>query len=951
MKKNAPYYSLLRFYVVTLIVMTTLCYVLLFFQLKAHQQKTSLALFHDITDDLAHQLDELNSDDIHDVAFSHADNKGLTYRLMLITPDDQTLIHTHHHPKQKDEPLFVLPYWQPTENQKNSYDIDSQELIGWMNLSDGYQAYVQILHPPMAFNWQNPMYWLPILLALLLFLICMMLLLTYKSAWRQIINYANTFPTKLNDPYTLLNEPEIGIGQEFRRLTHSLNRINQQLHLGYRRLHAVNKRLHRLTDHSPLPLLMIGRGGQITFFNRRFEQAFMTAFQEDVSYYLTDFLTGKDKLTQHHLTQLGELKTNQTFMVSSLDNNQDYLLSIQPILGNQSQVQGFYALLTEITSFTTELKEIDIKIGQQADKLVEFNQLWSVLGHELRTPLSGMIGLLELMSTDNFNSEQHDTYQTLNQTSQSMLGMLNDMLDAAKMEAGKLQVVIERVDIFELCHQVMDLMASNARQQGIELLIHFESDCPRYLDTDVGRLRQSLMNLIGNAIKFTQEGYVGLEVNLMRGGDGSFREMSKEAGHPTLSRKHSGWLCFSVKDTGIGISEADKSKLFSHFNQANDSISRQFGGTGLGLAISNNFAQFLGGFIHVDSVLGQGSEFSLCLPYDVGESAQIYDFKTDFSHFYLFAFCYQEFSAKALRTLCEVLGIHSVIQTEINQSCIESIGTTDLQDKTPIILMDNELYTHHNIPELIEFFPFVDEATKLLFSMSPEADLPPERLLKFDGYLSKPLNINDLLAQITHLSQEDIGQKGTSFVEQAYFEFMQSIELKGLNHNNESSLEKLPLLTHITFTKAHDQYSILNAPYSKHYIKYHLQNPEVGNNSLNHHLILVAEDNPVNQKVVSKLLQKMGYPYLIANHGEEALSLLSIHNVDLILMDCRMPVMDGFETTKRIRSSQNSLPIVALTAGDTDADRKACLDAGMNAFLSKPIKKDALEAILAKFMI
>ncbi len=966
MTKQPPKYSLLHFLIFSLSIVTALSYLIIFINLNAQRIKESEngfnSIYHNVSEHIGHG--NLN---LKEIMTTHRNLENVSYRLMVITPSGQPFIHTHRREDQLESSFFTLPFWSYPEGVTKAYNTDQKELLGWAVLPDNYQLYVQIIHPPMPIDWTHPSYWLPILTALILMIWGFYLNLVHRLAWQYLIDYTNAFPTRLNEPYKPLHHKALASNQDFQRQANSLNRINQQLHHLFRRNQTLKKRLNRITDYSPLPMLMINRKGSITYFNQRFEQVFMAVFQDEVSYHVTDFLMGKDKTTQQVLTNLSELRVSRTLNVASLQNNTDYLLHLFPWTGKQGQIQGFCAQLTNVDRLTTELKDIHIKLQQQADRLVEFDMLWSVLGHELRTPLSGMIGLIDLMDTDNFSADQLETYTTLEQTGQTMLTMLNDMLDVAKMDAGKLQVVIERTDILTLCYQVADLMSSNARNHHIELLVYFAPQCPRYIDTDSGRIRQALMNLLGNAIKFTHTGYVALLVSKLDRNSDTLRQLANETNHMSEQKIQDDWLCLTVKDTGIGISAEDKTKLFTHFSQANESISRQFGGTGLGLAISNNFAQMLGGFIHVTSVIGEGSEFSLYLPLKHMTYQPVYQFNADLTGICLIAFTSQQLSTDALNVLADYLGFACLVYTGVHDKNLTKIAKLNLDNFTTILLVEEELYDSYDLAPVLTL-PKLASAPKILLSMQPENGISPNRAEPYNAFLTKPLMVNHLIKQLIKLSNindewSDNERRYTSKTQKLFNAFMTDLHqpadkthpaIQGSSYaedapgdrdleDSTSNLNASLLLIHDRVPTDTDKSSKAIDPKSKA----EQLATEKGS------LILVAEDNAINQKVACKVLLQLGYRSVTADNGEQVLAILKEQGDDigLILMDCRMPILNGFETTKLLRAAKNTIPIIALTANDTDADREECLAAGMNGFLSKPIKKDKLTSILERFML
>lgn len=1052
MNKHSSIQRLFYFYIFSLGMLLTLYYLLAYASLIEQKKQITTTTFTRLVHEMQGQtnITQSNIKDILKKQFL----SDTSYQMMLMSPSGQTYIYDFYRDDYQHSKSIVLPQITPI-NGSNQYRVDSKKLLGWIDLDNGYQLYVNLYHSPIPIQWTSYRYWLPLLITFALFIVGLILSLKRRNEWEQLMDYTESLSLYSKEIYSPPPFNEKKVSKEFLRLGHTLSRINYQLHKNHRRTQLLSHRLARLVDHAPLPMIMIKRHGQISFFNRRFEQVFSTSYNRKINYSLTDFFSGADKVTHQLLTKLASQRVSRTLVVNGLEDNSLYQLHIMPWFGEHGQIHGFTAILNNITAFSEQIEQANHQLSLQQSRLADFDQLWSVMGHELRTPLSGMIGMLELLNSDNFNAEQSETLTTLEDTSQAMLSMLNGMLDMAKMDAGKLKVEVEPVDLLTLCQQICELMAGNARRKGIELYYFFDPQCPRYLTTDEGRLRQILMNLIGNAIKFTQTGYVALIIEPISTNDPRYIPPNKannkgdraisshstsQANHPlnaqtelieqqafahqvldgqmSDSKSATGslttppkvenhslaqWLCFSVKDTGIGIEEDEQSKLFSYFNQANDAISRQFGGTGLGLAISNNFAQLLGGFIHLESIPDEGSTFSICLPRHEPSYQPVYSYNTPLSTVCLIAFVEQEIVAHYLYKLCNHLLLPMIVRTTIDSSIITTLNhqlrLAKQNELTPIMLIDYEWYRNidHHLLEGLEGY---QELPKILLSMMPERGISSQILDEFDGYLDKPLEVGHLISELSRLSQpnwQSHSQKqGISNVQASFNQFLEALapEVNPLSSSSEAQaisthLSASSLSTHkpnhlwaaqqLAFAPTLDNLASRDWYYiakQKTPLKTGLpllNEPALNGLNLNEltsneldpprqsgqlfeskpPLILVAEDNPINQKVACKILEKLGYRSMVANNGAEAIELLQQHRTDisLILMDCRMPIIDGLTATQKIRANYDSIPIIALTANDTDEDRNACLRAGMDSFLSKPLNKTKLAQALKQFLL
>ncbi|WP_227428894.1 response regulator [Psychrobacter sp. I-STPA6b] len=935
MKKYLSINHTLLLYALSLLCFIELSYYLVWDASKQLSQQRSIHLYHTLQNELETQLSD-NQISFEHLLTDHVDN-NISYQVVIVTPSAHTFIHNYRREDQPKVTFVSLPYWQSEDTSDDHISLKSNYLLGYSMLEGGYQLYLQIYYPPYTLYWNRPLYWVPLLMALIFFAMATYYTLQRKKSWDKVTNYISQLPNQYSETFVPLRLNELNVGQEFLRLGNAINRISFQRHQYLEQIHHLSNRLHHLVDQSPLPMLLIRQDGQISFFNNRFEQVFMTSYQEDVTYYLTDFVTGSDKTTHQILTKLNELLIIRILMVTSLEDNTDYQLYLKPWFDSEGNVQGYSALLSDVSDFTNDLNTVTLKQQQQQDRLSDLDKLWSELGHELRTPLSGVIGTLNIIETEELSKEQQATFATLEQACHNMMNMLNNMLDVAKIEAGKMPLSIEQTDILLLCQQVTDLMLGNARQQNIELFFHADPQCPRYFPTDTGRLRQALLNLVSNAIKFTQSGHVALSLNCFHPESPQLQKMLTESNTHPQTNNTSYWLCFTIEDTGIGISKDEQQCLFSFFNQANDSISRKFGGTGLGLAFASNYAQLLGGFIHIESQLNIGSKFRLCLPCQQSEYQPIYQYQnhTNLTSLCLIAFINHPFYASTLRTLMDYLKISAMIHTQIDQETIYKINAYLPSQLTPVFLIEYDLHPQKDI-DLLATLPFYHKASKILLSSTPERGISPSIRERYDSFLIKPLYASQLIAELTRLY--DAMANSNTILSQTN-ETNTPDTCENLKHQHEGMLLNQSTTAILPITNS----STIDGS---------MDNSIDAADTQNHINILVVEDNFINQKVACKLLEKLGYQSVVADNGQQALDILAKKRkqIDLILMDCRMPYMDGLEATRNIREQQDDIIIVALTANDTPEDREACMQAGMNDFLSKPLKKEVLEETLQKYL-
>ena len=650
-------------------------------------------------------------------------------------------------------------------------------------------------------------------------------------------------------------------------------------------------------EHSGSLIYRTGTEGAFTFLNPAVET---------ILGYQPDELTGRSALdlvapewrkrvAKFYAEQLKKqiLNTYYSFPVNRKDGSEVWLGQNVLLMKREGQVTGLQVMARDITRGV----QLEEELGRARDAALESARLKSEflgnMSHEIRTPMNGIIGMTSLLTDTPLDKDQRHFVEGIRESADALVAIINDLLDFSKIEAGKLSIELAEFELVPLVEGVVSLFTKPAESRNLELTSSIEADVPVYVHSDSARLRQILINLAGNAVKFTQQGEVALTVKCIE------------------RRATDAMLRFEIRDTGIGIAEEARSKLFIAFTQADGSTERRFGGTGLGLAISKQLVEAMGGEIGFDSREGEGSTFWFTLPVllpnelEVSESQAL----TDLQGLRALVVDDQATNREVIRKQLTSWGIFAV-EAESFETALNALRSATMRSRPfDVALIDGFIDDRHGL-ELASAIRNDEEIPRVrLILVCTFGQRVAENELKEAGFrasLMKPVRRSELYdCLVTVTTNVALGGRPSS-------DAIVRDEAGSDVPEDDSAISFKPQAT-----------------------------------------LLVVEDNPINQQVARHQLEKMGYRADIAKDGIDALGMLERGDYALVLMDCHMPQMDGFETTARIRSRSDhkaQIPIIAVTASGGAGERDKCLQAGMDDFLLKPFRKEELSEKIAKWL-
>jgi PAS domain S-box-containing protein len=642
---------------------------------------------------------------------------------------------------------------------------------------------------------------------------------------------------------------------------------------------------HSLVESLPINVFRKDREGRIVFVNNKYCDTIGRTREELIG--KTDYDLYEPRLAEKYLNDdRWVLQTGLPFHdVEFHQKSHDQYIYVEVLKAPVTSANGRRIGIQGMFWDVTDRKKAEIELQNAKDAAVAASQAKSEflanVSHEIRTPLNAVIGIAELLLGSKLNEPQREYLQMIHDSGQSLLTLINDILDFSKIESGKLVIDSEWFDLREKVGDILRSLAVRAYSKNIELICNIDPCIPTQLLGDPQRLRQVLINLVGNAIKFTHQGEICLDVE------------QTACQHKTCSVK------FRVQDTGIGIPEDKLTSIFESFVQGDASTTRQYGGTGLGLTIASQLVDLMGSELKVTSRVGKGTEFYFALEFPISSTAQPPVPPHDLNEVPVLIMVANNSSRESLDCVLKSWRMKTFCAPDVEQAA-----------------------------QLIKGMAFADQPIRIVLAESPSVSaedphhdcLALAKRVSDESEILMPVFVSLIKSTSPDSPHDQASGIARRLLLPAKYSELKSVILACLGSASEAT------------SVDREQAVPAQATYK----------------------ILLAEDNPVNQKLAVGVLSKAGHSVTVVDNGRKAVSILEQESFDLVLMDVQMPEMDGIQATRIIRSRTNErtsrIPIIAMTAHAMPSDRKRCLESGMDDYLSKPFRAGDLLRLIEQWV-
>ncbi len=648
------------------------------------------------------------------------------------------------------------------------------------------------------------------------------------------------------------------------------------------------KRIRQVMDTALDGMIMVDSHAKITYWNPQAEKIFGRSAEEMIGTSGLYQLFPKDQMIMVQ-KQFSSVLNQRIEIVARHKDGFDVPIELSVMMIKTKGVFDYFSItIHDVSERINSEKALKEARDQALESSKMKSMFLSTVSHEIRTPMNGIIGMTDLLLDTPLNAEQREFTRTIHASSDALLMIINDILDFSKVEAGHLDIEQAAFSLHSMVEGAVGVVAIKANDKGIALNLFIDPTIPAALIGDTGRLRQVILNLVDNAVKFTEQGEVNIRIMCQEKIDDHIK------------------VSFFVRDTGIGLSPDAQKRLFQPFVQADGTTTRKYGGTGLGLAISKKIIQLMGGDIQLHSELGKGSEFSFALEFEASEDLELINAGYNVENLAGLNILVVDDDANACFILDHYLSHWDieVTSTESSAAGLEALELAAANNKPfDLMIIDHHMpnQTGLEMAEYIRQQSAYTETPMILHTGHDHFGLKQKALdVGFNSLLPKPINMSHLFDCLA-----------------------QALRLDSVEENSITATQPLPDET-------------LDAQSGIH--------------------VLLAEDNPVNQKVAQTHLSKLGCIVHTVENGQEAVHTAMAADIyDIIFMDCQMPIMDGLEATRHIRAYEKehggSRIIIAMTANAMKGDREICLQAGMNDYMSKPVSREKISEAINRNLI